>query len=251
MMMTLLRRRLLLLFLFLLLPGLTAAGPPPPLRALVITGGHAHDLSFYRLFEGQADWRVTVDGHPTAFKGDLRGRFDVIVLYDMPATMEEARRARLKQFAEEGGGRGKGIVALHHSLCAHPDWPWYYEELLGGGCVFTERPSAPVKSTYFHDETIRLRIAPSAASHPVVAGLPAEFTLVDETYQALWMAPSNRPLLTTDHPKAGKLVAWLSAYTRARVAVIQSGHDHTTHLDANYQRLVRNAIRWAADSSRR
>lgn len=215
-------------------------------RVLVVTGGHAHDLSFYQLFAGQPDWRVTVDGHPTAFNSDLRGRYDVIVLYDMPKTMEEPRRARLKEFAESGG---KGVVALHHALCAHPDWPWFYRDLLGGGCVFTEREDAPIKSTYHHDETVRFRVNPRAADHPVVAGLPEEFTIVDETYKSMWLAPSNRPLITTTHPKADHLVAWLPAHTRARVVVIQTGHDRVSHLDANYQRLVRNAIRWAASAA--
>lgn len=240
-------RRLPVRLVSLLLLTAALAAAEPPVRVLVVTGGHAHDLSFYKLFEGQTDWQVTVDGHPTAFKGDLRARYDVVVLYDMPATMEEARRARLKQFAEAGG---KGVVALHHSLCAHPDWPWYYEELLGGGCVFTERPGAPVKSTYHHDETLRLKVAEAAAGHPIVAGLPREFTIVDETYKTLWMAASNRALLTTDHPKADGLMAWIPAYAKARVAVIQSGHDHLAHLDANYQRLVRNAIRWAGEQPR-
>ncbi|MCC6536525.1 MAG: ThuA domain-containing protein, partial [Bryobacterales bacterium] len=163
------------------------------LRVLVITGGHAHDTSFYELFAGHPEWKVTVDGYPSAYRGDLRKKADVIVLYDMPKTADEAPgRERLREFAEAG----RGIVALHHSLCAHMDWPWYYQQLLGGGCVFTERPDAPVKSTYWHDEKIALKVA--APGHPVTEGLPPAFTLTDETYHKLWMAPpgENRALLT-------------------------------------------------------
>jgi type 1 glutamine amidotransferase len=40
-------------------------------------------------------------------------------------------------------------------------------------------------------------------------------------------------------------VAWISPYKAARVVVIQLGHGREAHLDANYRRLVRNAIVWA------
>jgi type 1 glutamine amidotransferase len=215
----------------------TAAHAADPLRVLLVTGGHSHELSFYSLL-AQDDFKVTVDGHPSAYNGDLRKRADVLVLYDMAKTEADApRRARLREFAESG----KGIVVLHHALCSHTDWPWYYEALAGGGYVFSERPGAPV-STFSHDETIRVT---KAMAHPVVDGLPAEFTLVDETYKSVWMAPGNRILLRTDHPKSDGPVAWLPAYSKSRVVAIQLGHDRTAHLDANYRILVRNAVRWA------
>ena len=83
-----------------------------------------------------------------------------------------------------------------------------------------------------------MRIA-IARAHSVTEGL-APFPIHDETYKRMWIAPTNSVLLTTDNPTADGPVAWVSAYAKARVVYIQLGHD------ANYRRLVMNAIRWTA-----
>lgn len=47
-----------------------AAAPAPgePIRILMVTGGHAHALSFYELFQGRSDYKVTVNPHPQSFR---------------------------------------------------------------------------------------------------------------------------------------------------------------------------------------
>ena len=97
-----------------------------PLRVLLVTGGHLHDLEFYSLLN-RPELRVTVDPHPAAFTGDLRGRYDVLVLYDMVRTLDEQRQRNLRDFVESG----KGVVALHHAVCANVDWNWWVEEVTG------------------------------------------------------------------------------------------------------------------------
>jgi hypothetical protein len=49
----------------LILSGLLLSAEP--LRVRVVTGGPDHALSFYSVFEARKDWRVAVDGRPTAF----------------------------------------------------------------------------------------------------------------------------------------------------------------------------------------
>ena len=47
-------------------------------RGLVITGGHDHETSFYTLFDGYKDLAgMPVTTSATAFKSDLRGKYDV------------------------------------------------------------------------------------------------------------------------------------------------------------------------------
>jgi hypothetical protein len=41
-------------------------------------------------------------------------------------------------------------------------------------------------------------------------------------------------------------VAWIGPWEKSRVVVIQLGHGKEAHENANYRRLVRNAIVWAA-----
>jgi len=40
-------------------------------------------------------------------------------------------------------------------------------------------------------------------------------------------------------------VSWISPYEKARVVVIQLGHDEKAHLHPGLQQLVKNAILWA------
>ncbi len=205
------------------------------LRVRVITGGHDHEPSFYSVFEGQRDWRVMVDGHPTAFRGDLRRNTDVLVLYDMVQEIPESQRANLKSFAESG----RGIVGLHHSVVSYNDWDWYLE-LIGGRYLQKPQGGRPA-STYKHD--LDLEVKP-VAKHPVLAGIGA-MRIFDETYKGMLILPTVRVLLEIDHPEGDKPVAWISPYERSRVIYIQLGHGREAHENEGYRRLVRNAVRWA------
>src|SRR5262245_46615885 len=65
-------------------------------RVLVVTGGHDHDADFYSVFADDR-LRAIVDPHPMAFRGDIRRRADVLVLYDsVRESIEEARRKNLQ-----------------------------------------------------------------------------------------------------------------------------------------------------------
>jgi hypothetical protein len=212
-------------------------GVPPvaPLRVLVVTGGHDYPTSFYTLFEqpGLAwDHETTTEA---AFRRDLRGRYDVLVLYDMPAMLSAAGRANLQAFAESG----KGIVVMHHALCSHNDWDWY-RDLVGARYQVQAAPNRP-PSRYKHDETIPVAIA---RQHPITAGLTLK-EIYDETYQGMWLSPQNTVLMTTTHPLADPPLVWISAYPRSRVVAIQPGHGREAHRHPDYRALVRKAILWS------
>lgn len=216
--------------------ALASAQPPATIRVLVVTGGHAYPTSFYTLFEQPGlEWEHAVSSEE-AYRSDLRDRADVVVLYDMPKTLGEQGKAHLRAFAEAG----RGIVVLHHALVSYPDWDWY-RDLIGGR--YLEQPrGGHAASSYRHDERMAIAVA---RAHPVTEGL-APFTLLDETYKGMWLAPSNTVLLTTDNPTGDPAVAWVSGYPHARVVTIQPGHGPDAHRDGSYRRLVLNAIRWSA-----
>jgi type 1 glutamine amidotransferase len=207
-----------------------------PLRLLVVTGGHDYPTSFYTLFEQPG---MTWDHETTsesAYRRDLRPLYDVLVLYDMPATLSAAGRANLQAFAESG----KGIVVLHHALCSYNDWDWY-RDLVGARYQIQAQPGRPA-STYKHDETIPIAVA---RPHPITRDVPLT-QIFDETYKGMWFAPANTVLLTTTHPLSDGPLAWISGYAPSRVVAIQLGHGREAHLDAGYRALVRNAILWSA-----
>lgn len=205
------------------------------IRALLVTGGHDHDAEFYAVFD-DAGIKTVVDPHPAVFGGDIRKRADVLVLYDMMRSLDEKRRTNLRNFVESG----KGVVVLHHAIGDNVDWPWWYEEVVGGRYLF--EPVNGKASSYRHDEEQTIRVA---LAHPITKGL-GTFRLFDETYKDLWISPKVKVLLRSDNPTSDGPVAWLSPYAKSRVVYIQLGHDRNANLHPMYQQLVRNAIRWAA-----
>ena len=207
-----------------------------PIRVLVVTGGHTYPTSFYSVFEQPGlTWDHAVSSEE-AYRADLRDRYDVLVLHDMPKTLSDTGRQHLRAFAEAG----KGLVVVHHAIVSYPDWDWY-RDLIGGRYLEQPRDGQPA-SSYRHDEQMRIVIA---RPHPVTEGL-APFSVRDEIYKGMWLAPTNTVLLTTDNPTGDPAVAWVSAYPRSRVVTIQLGHGPETHRDPSFRRLVLNAITWSA-----
>jgi type 1 glutamine amidotransferase len=206
-------------------------------RALLVTGGHDHEASFYAVFEGQRDIRVNVDPHPAAFRAGLAQRYDVLVVYDMLQDLPEERKNNLRAFVESG----KGLVVLHHALANFQNWEWWWKEAVGARYVLKEEPGLPA-STYLHD--VEMNVTP-AAGHPIVKGLPP-MRIHDEAYKGLWRAPGLQVLLTTDHPASDAAVAWIGPHPKSRVAVIQLGHGREAHENPWFRRLVRQAILWSA-----
>jgi type 1 glutamine amidotransferase len=220
--------------------ALAVSAATSPVRVLVVTGGHDYPTSFYTVFEQDGlAWDHAVSNEE-AFRRDLRGRYDALVLYDMSASLSLSGMAHFRQFVESGGG----VVALHHAIVSYPGWPWYRE--LIGGQYFQEAQGGTPASTYLHDQDLDLRIV---TPHPLTRGLTLT-RIHDETYKGMWIAPRNTVLLATSHPTSDGPVAWISAYRGARVVYIQLGHGSEAHRDEGYRALVHNAVQWAAGTLR-
>ena len=211
------------------------AREPNALRLLVVTGGHDFQTEFYSLFAG--NW-VAWDHAPSneaAFAGDIRDRFDVVLLYDLSPDLSEKGRRNLRQFLEAG----KGVVVMHHALADYNAWSWWWKEVVG--CRYILDNSDGAGSTYQHDVEMFVR---PVARHPVVAGM-SPLHYVDETYKRMWFSPGNQVLLQADVPSSDGPVAWVSPYRQSRVLVIQLGHDRQAYLYPGFQDLVRRAVSWS------
>ena len=227
-----------MLLLSLLLTALAADVQASPVRALVVTGGHDYDTSFYTLFEGYDDlvWDHAISNE-RAFSRDIREEYDVLVLYDMTSELSDEGRRNLQAFVESG----KGVVVLHHAILDYDDWPWWYQTVVGGRYVAEAGPGLPA-SSYRHDETMTIR---PVGDHPVTEGLEAA-EIIDETYKDVWISPDVTPLLVTDNPTSDRTIAWVSPYEKSRVVYLQPGHGTPAHRNPAYRKLVHNAIIWTA-----
>jgi len=207
------------------------------LRALLVSGGHDHESSFYGVFEKWRDVRVNVDPHPVAFRNDLRKNYDVLVLYDsiQMEQLTEKHRQNLRDFVEAG----KGVVVLHHAIVDFGAWEWWWKEVVGGKYVLKAEPGFEA-SQYLHD--VELVVTPKPG-HPITKGLP-QMRVFDETYKKVWHREDVQVLLTADHPTSDVEIGWVSPYAKSRVVYLQLGHGRESHELPWYRTLVRRAVLW-------
>jgi type 1 glutamine amidotransferase len=207
-------------------------------RALLITGGHDHETSFYSLFEGYDDLgRIPVATSSTAFQNDLRGKYDVVIMYDFSRDLDEKGKKNLRDFVESGGG----IVVLHHALLNYQNWKWWYQDAVGGSYRLSREGDIP-SSTVKNDQNIAVT---PRGPHPITAGIEP-FSIKDETYGKMWIASNVHPLLATDNPHSSPVIGWVGPQAGYKVVAIQLGHGPTAFANESYRRLVHRAINWAA-----
>jgi len=252
-------------------------------RAVVLSGGHPFDAdAFGEMLASLApSVECTHVPWPEAedlfAPGGLDGT-DVLVLYDMQGIAFS--RGSLPAFPSppdvvvQGWERlladGLPVVALHHAIAAWPAWE-RFASIVGGRFHYvaaTLRGSQWPDSGYRHDVVQQLSVV--AADHPVCAGLPECFELTDETYLCPVFDGDVTPLLVSDapktddefysatlavtghlysrdgwhHPPGSKLAAWAHRVGESSVVYIQPGDGPQAFGNANYRRLLANAISW-------
>jgi type 1 glutamine amidotransferase len=216
------------------------------IRVLVITGGHAYEeQQFNAMFDAISDItteKATLPEAAALLKPDLADKFDVVVLYDMwvPGFTPEQQQAFVALL-----NRGIGLLALHHTLGGHQEWP-EYAKIIGGKYLLQPRTvdgQTVPGSEYYHDQDIQVHI--EDADHPITRGLK-DFQIHDETYKNYDTDPAARVLLTTEHPKSDRELAWTRQYGNSRVVYLELGHDHLAYENPNYHTLVARSIRWTA-----
>ena len=151
------------------------------------------------------------------FRKTLRGKYDVVIMYDFSRDLDEKGKKNLRDFVESG----KGIVVLHHALLNYQKWAWWYQDVVGGSYRLSREGDIP-SSTVKNDQTIR-RDAGGFTFHHVRAS----------PLSRSWMKPMGgcgclltfRPLLITDNPTSSHVVAWIGPHGgRLKVVAIQIGH---------------------------
>ena len=175
------RKMLLVVFAVCTCLGLTLARGADKLsegkiRVLLITGGHDYEeKEFNAAFDAIPDVTTTKATLPQAaaqLQPELADTIDVIVFYDMwvAGFSPEQQQAFVALL-----NRGIGVVALHHTLGGHQEWP-EYAKIIGGKYQLTERVVDGQKvpgSTYDHDQDVSVHIADTDTSyHARAEGFP-------------------------------------------------------------------------------
>ncbi len=216
------------------------------IRAIIITGGHDFDRpAFFAMFDGFENITYAEVQHPDAndlYGSERASQPDVFIFYDMYDTITPRQQAEFIELLKQG----TGMVFLHHSLASYQDWQEFLH-IVGGRYhlePYTEDGNRIAASTYRHDVDIPVEIQDKA--HPITRGLE-DFVIHDEVYGNCRILPGVHPLLETDHPESLPYLAWTNDYENSRIVYIQPGHDAHAYGNPNYQRLLQQAIFWAAN----
>lgn len=215
------------------------------IRVLVVTGGHDFQAEpFYAMFDANQDIqyrKVQVPEQADMLGPELADQIDVLVLYDMSRGFTPEQNKRFQALLQ----KGIGVVALHHTLGSHQQWP-EYQKIIGGQYLIEPREVNGQQvpgSTFQHDVDMHVKIADPA--HPITQGLK-DFDIHDEAYKQYWTDPDVQVLLTTDHALSDPELAWVKTYGNSRVFYLELGHDRYAYENPNYRTLLARGIRWAA-----
>jgi type 1 glutamine amidotransferase len=229
------------------------------MKLLVLSGGrHPYQESTPILgaFLRAADHAVTIteDASILAHATDMRG-YDALVFNtrreNLPdfgdLTLSPAEQHGLQDFIRSG----KGFVCLHISTCLPRTWPAYHD-ITGGGWI---------TGTSFHPPYGEFTVNVSAPDHPGVQGVAA-FKTTDELYMGLALTEGNNVFITADaaagtHPWGPERqpksmpggtfpLGWTRQYGAGNVFVLLLGHDGRSFQTPEFQHIVLNGLRWAA-----
>ena len=216
----------------------------PVIKAVVVTGGHGFEKSFFDVFKGHDDIsyvNVDVKNDSELFEDISNWDYDVIVLYNMSQNISEKRQANFKKLLDDG----VGLFMTHHAMGAWNGWD-EYAKIIGTKFFLKDAEldgKSYGKSTYKHDVDMKVRVVDKG--HMITRGMK-DFVIHDETYGKCWMADDNHVLLSTDEPSSNKEICWVRSYGKARVCGLELGHDGKAYANANYRRLIAMGIRWCA-----
>lgn len=201
----------------------------------IITGDHAFDVpGFHSVFRNmlEVDSYIQHQDNFTADVGKMVDHYDVLVFYNMPRNIP-SKGSKKKAILEALGRAGQGIVLLHHSLLAFPEWP-LWNELVG----IQDRSFG-----YHHGQDIQVEI--EVFDHPITKGLKA-WNMIDETYSMNSPGADSKALLSVNHPKSMKTIGWVRKFRESRVFCYQSGHDNLAYADSAFRMMILRGIQWCA-----
>jgi uncharacterized protein len=219
-------------------------------KALVLTGGpgaHPFDTTSKLLAEALAgaglEASVTddieaglqqLDGCRLLAVNALRWR----MLDDRYAADRDAWAFRLSPAGREaiegfmaGGGT---LLASHTAPICFDDWPGW-GEIVGATWVWGRSS---------HPELGPARIRVDTGVHPVVAGVPEHFQVVDEVYSHMDLQPDVRPLAWGAAYDVEQPLLWAREAAGGRVVYDALGHDERSLTHPAHARILRQAVAW-------
>lgn len=183
----------------------------------------------------EADFTVTtatLDMPECGLPDDVLNQTDVLFWWghkahqEVPDELVERIACRVRD--------GMGVVVLHSGHFSK-----VFKRLMGTEC----------RSKWWEEED-KERLFVVMPSHPIAAGLPESFELpIEETYCEHFNIPTPDELVFLSWFSGGAVLrsGCCYHYGSGKIFYFQPGHEaYPTYYDANIQRVLKNAARWAA-----
>lgn len=233
-----------LMVMLLLIPGeaSAASSQSKPVRVLIVTGAdhpahrwHENSQAMRTALASSGRFNVRVSEDPEILGTSIAQRYDVVVLNYCNWEVPSPSKPALKGLASFVSG-GKGLVVIHFSSGAFPDWPEYVK-LIG-------RVWDKVRT---HDPYGPFRVKTVDRKHPITRKL-ADFDTTDELYFCLTGKTRIKVLLTARSKVTGKdePMGFVLPYGAGRVFHTPLGHDLKSLTSPGFIQLLRRACEWAA-----
>ena len=214
-------------------------------KVLVIGGGSSHNFA---KFFGETDVATLKAAGFTVHYTEDRDQAaaelanaDVAVISVNRKFFDTAvYRKALMDFA----AAGKGIIMLHPGTWyGFGGWPELNAQIVGGGARG-------------HDRIHPFEVKAVKGDHPIMAGVPASFTVEDELYyvnaepEKIPAGTAKITVLAETSPseryKASHPSVWITEHPKAKIVGIALGHDARVHDLKAFQQILSNAVKWAS-----
>ena len=195
-------------------------------------------------------WALAITDQGSAFSPMILRRFDAVIWNNISGDVLTLSQRRTFQSWMENGG---GFIGVH-GTAGDPVyfWDWYVDTLIGAR--FKGHPLNPQFQT--------AKVVLGDSTHPAAKGLPASWDVNDEWYSfkndprangsriiATLDESTYKPdgmggqsLRMGDHP-----IVWSRCINRGRMFYSAIGHRPERYSDANYVKMLEQAVDWAAD----
>jgi len=212
-------------------------------KVIILVGGHGYDeRGFGELWSSFDDIASEVwKGAPyTAFDDISDFKYDVIVMYNLSSGITDTQKQNFLRLLD----KGVGLVVWHHALANCQGWP-EFEKIAGGKFWMKpgERNGVEIPKSGTGFGMVKMHI--EDPDHAITKGV-TDFEIEDEPYNRQTFRDDIHVLVTADHPRSDKQIAWVHNYGKARVLGYQSGHDARAWTNKSFRRLMAQGIRWVA-----
>ena len=211
------------------------------IKLSVVVGGHTYDVpGLASFFNSLNDVDYYIQGLDNWASSPINDQYDLFVFFHMNSWGTLSVRNDMDDKINDAIGRigatSQGYFVWHHALLSFPDNPTYDRI-----CNQIDRTTTDGR----WETRIDMNVQVEAPDHPVTHGVP-DFAISGEGFVLEPCGGDSLVLLTQDHPRNVRTLAWCHDYRDSRVLCWQSGHDAGEWTNPNFHRIFQQGVEWLA-----